>query len=143
MSPRLRHPSVRPVETVLKAVAYRRRLLLLVALAHREPRELRALSADLGIPLKTVSRNLRILERAGLVEGTILRGRVSYRLPASAPPLAQVLTAVVVDAVRQGEGIGVASGNGGPVRAEDRRPGWVVASWGRVRRWLTRWMFSW
>ena len=129
MRSRAPYRHVRPVETVLKAAAYRRRLLLLAALARQEPQDLRALSADLGLPFKTVSRNLRILERAGFVEGTIVRGRACYRLSPDAPRLAQAVTAIVVGAVRD-------DGGGPPA-------GWVARSWTRVRRWLARWTSFW
>lgn len=143
MRARAPYRHVRPVETVLKAAAYRRRMLLLAALARRQPQELRALSADLGLPLKTVSRNLRILERAGLVEGTIVRGRACYRLSTDAPRLAQAVTAIVVHAVRDDEDFASLPGHGGGVRAGGARPGWLAGSWARVRQWLARWTSSW
>jgi DNA-binding HxlR family transcriptional regulator len=134
---------VRPVETVLKAVAYRRRLLLLAALARQQPQELRVLAAELRLPLKTVSRNLRVLERAGLVEGTVVRGRAHYQLCRQASRVGQAVTSVVVDAVLDGRMASALSGDGDASSRTAGRRGWLMRSWSRIRSWLARWTSSW
>ncbi|MDQ7821034.1 MAG: winged helix-turn-helix domain-containing protein [Armatimonadota bacterium] len=140
MDARVPSRRVRPVETVLKALAYRRRLLLLAALADSRPQELRALAARLGVPLKTASRNLRVLERAGLVEGTVVRRRAYYRLPDDASGLGGAVASLVIEAVLNGRPRALSGAGTVP---DGRRRRWIARIWSRVRPWLTRWTSFW
>lgn len=81
---------LRRAEAVLKALANRRRLSMLLALRRREL-HVGALAEELRIPLKTVSRNLRLLERAGMVLSEVRQGRVFYRVNPEAPSLGQAI----------------------------------------------------
>lgn len=63
----LRKSDPRTVEATLKAMAHWRRLMILWELRRRGEMHVGELAEELDIPLKTVSRNLRLLERAGLV----------------------------------------------------------------------------
>ncbi len=93
-STRLRH-----LEGVLKALANRRRLLMLATVRRQRELHVSALAEQLRLPMKTVSRNLRLLERAGLMQSDQRRGYVFYRLDTDAPSFtAAVITAIGVGA---------------------------------------------
>ncbi len=86
---------LRAEEAVLKALANRRRLRMLLMLRHRQELHVSGLADESRLPLKTVSRNLRLLERAGMVLSEIRRGRVFYRLNPDAPSLGRVVIGAV------------------------------------------------
>lgn len=76
---------LRGVEAVLKALGNRRRLVMLTILRRRREMHVGALAEATRLPMKTVSRNLRLLERAGLVlsdpQGAFVCYRMNPRLP--------------------------------------------------------------
>ena len=76
---------IRGVEAVLKALANRRRLMMLAMLRRRKELHVGALADVMRLPIKTVSRNLRLLERAGLVLSDRRGVFVCYRLISGAP----------------------------------------------------------
>ena len=86
--------ALRRAEGILKALANRRRLRLLLALWAREM-HVGALAEDLRLPLKAVSRHLRLLERAGLVLSEPHQGHVYYRVSSNKPPLAEGVLAKI------------------------------------------------
>lgn len=68
---------------------------MLVTLKRRHELHVGALADEIRISLKTVSRNLRLLERAGLVVSEPRGGYVFYRIGDEIPLLARkVLTAL-------------------------------------------------
>lgn len=88
---RRRIRDLRETEAVLKALANRRRLAMLLVLRDRRELHVSALTDELRLPLKTVSRNLRLLDRAGMVLADLRNGRVFYRLNPDAPPLGRTV----------------------------------------------------
>lgn len=90
---------LRHLEGVLKALANRRRLLMLATVRRQREIYVSALAEQLRLPVKTVSRNLRLLERAGLMQSDQRRGYVFYRLNTDAPSF----SAAVTEAVEVGE----------------------------------------
>lgn len=77
------------MEAVLKALANRRRLRMLSILARRGEVHVGALADELGLSVKTASRNLRLLERAGLVASEPQGPYVYYALNPGVPRFAQ------------------------------------------------------
>lgn len=65
-------------ETILRALANRRRLKMILALRHRHELHVSGLADELRVPLKTVSRNLRLLERCGIVVSEFRQGHAFY-----------------------------------------------------------------
>ncbi len=92
---------LRAAEAVLKALANRRRLRMVLMLRHRRELHVSGLADESRLPLKTVSRNLRLLERAGIVLSEVRHGRVFYTLNPDAPSLG---TAVIGALDGQGQG---------------------------------------
>lgn len=89
--------ALRAPEAVLKALANRRRLGMLLALQHHQEMHVSALADVMRLSIKTVSRHLRLLERSGLVRSEPRRGFTYYRLNPRAPSLSlSVLGAVQV-----------------------------------------------
>ncbi len=96
------YPSVgkalRDLEGTLKAMAHRRRLMILGVLRRSGQIHVGALAEELRLPLKTVSRNLRLLERARLVLSDQHGVYVYYRLNPDAPsPAGPVIETIVRD----------------------------------------------
>lgn len=71
------------MERVLKALANKRRLKMIRALVKRRVLHVSALADEVEVPLKTVSRNLRLMELAGLVTSEPRAGRVYYSVSAA------------------------------------------------------------
>ena len=67
------------VEAMLKALANRRRLLMLSMLRAGE-RHVGGLAEETRLPFKTVSRNLRLMERSGVVLSRRQGIYIYYRL---------------------------------------------------------------
>jgi len=82
---------LRAAEATLKTLANRRRLRMLLTLRHNREMCVGGLADELRLPLKTVSRNLRLLERAGMVLSDLRQGRVFYRLNPDAPSLGRMV----------------------------------------------------
>jgi len=82
---------LRHLEAALKALANRRRLLMLAAVRRHGDIHVSALAEHLRLPVKTVSRNLRLLERAGLMHSDPRQGFVFYRLSPHAPAFAKIM----------------------------------------------------
>lgn len=82
---------LRAAEAVLKVLANRRRIAMLLVLRRRGEMHVGGLADELRLPLKTVSRNLRLLERAGMALSDLRHGRVFYRLNPDAPPLGRLV----------------------------------------------------
>ena len=61
----------------------------------RRPLHVGALAEELRIPLKTVSRNLRLLDRAGMVLSEVRQGHVFYQVNPEAPILGQAIISAV------------------------------------------------
>lgn len=83
---------------MLKALANRRRLMMLATVRRRRELHVSALAEQLRLPVKTVSRNLRLLERAGLMQSDQRRGYVFYRLNIDAPSF----SAAVIEGIEVG-----------------------------------------
>lgn len=66
---------------------------MLAAVRRHSEMHVSALAEHLRLPLKTVSRNLRLLERAGLMQSDQRRGFVHYRVDSRAPSF----TGIVLD----------------------------------------------
>lgn len=82
---------LRHLEGVLKALANRRRLLILVAVRRHGEVHVSGLAEHLRLPVKTVSRNLRLLDRASLMQSEQRRGFVFYRLSPYAPAFTRIV----------------------------------------------------
>lgn len=94
MAGRFPQSELTSVEAVLKALAHRRRLAILLAL-RRGPLHVGALAEELQIPLKTVSRNLRLLARAGMVLSEVRQGHAFYWPNPEAPVLGRAIIRAV------------------------------------------------
>lgn len=92
---------LRAEEAVLKALANRRRLRMLLMLRHRWELHVSGLADESRLPLKMVSRNLRLLEQAGIVLSEVRQGRVGYRLSPNAPPLGRLIIGAVYVSVER------------------------------------------
>ncbi|MDI6892834.1 MAG: winged helix-turn-helix domain-containing protein [Actinomycetota bacterium] len=68
------------LEHLLKAIGYKARLELLSFLLEAREATLQELSEVLEMPFKTVSRNLKVLQRAGFVKSRIEKGRSLYSI---------------------------------------------------------------
>jgi len=68
------------LEKVLKSLANRRRLTMLAYLKAAKKANVNTVAKELRISAKTASRNLVILERAGIVEKEQWHQHVIYRL---------------------------------------------------------------
>ncbi|MDR7402362.1 MAG: metalloregulator ArsR/SmtB family transcription factor [Armatimonadota bacterium] len=86
---------LRGLEAVLKGLAHRRRLRMLAVLSRHGEMPVGMLADTLRLPVKTVSRNLRILERAGLTISEPRGSFVYYSLRADAPEFARAVIACV------------------------------------------------
>jgi len=82
---------LRHLEAALKALANRRRLLMLATVRRQREMHVSGLAEQLRLPVKTVSRNLRLLERAGLMHSDQRQGFVFYRLSPHAPAFAKIM----------------------------------------------------
>jgi DNA-binding transcriptional ArsR family regulator len=87
--------AITQMESVLKAVANRRRLRMLRVLKKRRELHVGALADEVEIPLKTVSRNLRLMERTGLLVSETRAGRVFYRVGSELSPFAGKLVGAI------------------------------------------------
>jgi DNA-binding transcriptional ArsR family regulator len=74
------------LEKMLKALANRRRLAMLAYLKEAKKANVNAVAKELRVSAKTASRNLVILERAGIVEKEPWHQHVIYRLTKSPRP---------------------------------------------------------
>lgn len=68
---------------IFKSVANETRVRLLEKLLGTKEQTLESLSGSLNLPYKTVSRNLKILEKAMLVKNRRWEGKVYYSLETS------------------------------------------------------------
>ena len=68
------------LEEIFKALANEKRLEALSLLLAEGEMSLQSLSSELRIPLKTASRNLGILRRAGFVSARREDGRIVYEI---------------------------------------------------------------
>ncbi|HAW60683.1 MAG TPA: hypothetical protein DCW86_04360 [Actinobacteria bacterium] len=90
------------LEYLLKAVGYKARLELLGFLLEAREATLQELSEVLEMPFKTVSRNLKVLQRAGFVKSRIEKGRSLYSISRdSIHRWNLVLLALIKDAKRR------------------------------------------
>ena len=71
------------LEDLFKALANRKRLEALSILLTEGQANLQSLSDELEIPLKTASRNLAILKKAGFLVARTEKGRVVYEINTS------------------------------------------------------------
>jgi len=71
------------LENLFKALANRKRLEALSILLTEGKANLQSLSDELEIPLKTASRNLAILKKAGFLVARTEKGRVVYEINTS------------------------------------------------------------
>lgn len=71
------------LEGVFKALANQNRLEALSLLLKEGEMSLQSLSEELGMPLKTASRNLAILKRAGFLSAQTRNGKVFYEINTS------------------------------------------------------------
>ncbi len=65
---------------IFKAISNENRVNIIEFLIQNEEASLETLSLDIGLPYKTVDRNLKILEKAGLVKQRRWRGLVYYSI---------------------------------------------------------------
>ena len=65
---------------IFKSVANETRLRLVESLLHTKEQTVESLSERLDLPYKTVSRNLKILEKAMMVRRRVWQGRVFYSI---------------------------------------------------------------
>ena len=65
---------------IFKAVSNENRVKIIEFLIQNEETSLETLALEIDLPYKTVDRNLKILEKAGLVKPRIWRGLVYYSI---------------------------------------------------------------
>ena len=69
-----------PLILIFKAVSNENRVKIIEFLIQNEEASLETLSLEIELPYKTVDRNLKILEKAGLVKQRRWRGLVYYSI---------------------------------------------------------------